>query len=158
MSTAAKPPPERAATLGFLLRELYDALQDRVYAAVAADGHPDLRELHSPVLRHLPPDGARVADLARQAGLAKQSVAYIVDDLAKLGYVTIGEDPADGRAKRVKLTARGRALTKSLTAHSATMERELAAAVGAKRVAALRGTLAEASVALRASEERGAAR
>jgi DNA-binding MarR family transcriptional regulator len=158
MSTAEKPPPERAATLGFLLRELYDVLQDRVYAAVAADGHPDIRELHSPVLRQMPPDGARVADLARQAGLAKQSVAYIVDDLAKLGYVTIGPDPADGRAKRVKLTARGRALSQSLIAHSATVERELAVTIGAKKVAALRGTLADAAVALAALDERGSAR
>lgn len=148
MSTT-KPPPEDAATLGFLLRELYDALQQRVYAAVAADGHPDLRALHSPVLRHLPPEGARVADLARQADLAKQSVAYVVDDLAELGYVAIAPDPVDGRAKRVKLTARGRALTQSLVAHSTAAERALATTLGAKKLAALRATLGAAAAALK---------
>jgi DNA-binding MarR family transcriptional regulator len=133
--------PASAQTLGFLLRELYEALQQHVYAAVAADGHPGVRELHSPVLRHLPPEGARVADMARRCGLAKQSVAYVVDDLMRLGYVTVEPDPGDGRAKRVKLTLRGCALIESLLAHSAAAEADLAQRVGAQRLAALRATL-----------------
>jgi DNA-binding MarR family transcriptional regulator len=137
--------PAQARTLGFLLRELYEALQARVYAAVSADGHPDLRELHSPVLRHLSPEGARVADLARRCGLAKQSVAYIVEDLLTLGYVTVAPDPQDGRAKRVKLTARGRLLSQSLLAQSAVVERELAALVGKGQVAALRRVLEDST-------------
>jgi DNA-binding MarR family transcriptional regulator len=133
--------PARAQTLGFLLRELYEALQQHVYAAVAADGHPGVRELHSPLLRHLPSEGARVADMARRCGLAKQSVAYVVDDLMRLGYVTVEPDPDDGRAKRVKLTPRGCALIESLLAHSAAAEAELAERVGAQRLTALRATL-----------------
>jgi DNA-binding MarR family transcriptional regulator len=136
--------PARSATLGFLLRELYEELQQRVYAAVAADGHPEVRALHSPVLRFLPKEGARVADLARQADLAKQSVTYIVEDLVDLGYVTVGQDPADGRAKRVTLTARGRSLVASLLLHSDLAERDLARRLGASRVTVLRSTLEDA--------------
>ena len=37
--------------------------------------------MHSPVLRHLPPEGGWVSDLARKTGLEKQSVACVVEDL-----------------------------------------------------------------------------
>lgn len=140
--------PAQAQTLGYLLRELYEALQRGVYAAVEADGHPGVRELHSPLLRHLPPEGARVAELARRCGLAKQSVAYVVDDLTRLGYVTVEPDPEDGRAKRVKLSARGGELVRSLLAHSTAAEAALAERVGAQRLAALRATLEEAVLAV----------
>lgn len=146
--------PGRRSTLGFLLREVYEALQQEVYAAVAADGHPTVRETHSPVLRHLPPDGARVADLARAAGYAKQSIAYLVDDLVALGYVAIGPDPTDGRAKLVRLTTRGRQLVDKLVAHSDAAERRLAARIGAKAVAAMRDALVAAADASRRDEDR----
>lgn len=146
LSTIA--PPAKVATLGFLLREVYEALQRRVYASVAADGHPEVRDVHSPVLRHLPPQGARVADLARQSGLAKQSVAYIVQDLTRLGYVEVAQDPEDGRAKRVQFTRRGERLIASLLAHSAEAERELGAHIGATRVANLREALESAVASL----------
>lgn len=138
------PPPARAITLGFLLRELYDVLQRQVYAALAEEGHADIREMHSPVLRHLPPGGARVADLARQSGLAKQSVAYIVQDLTDLGYVKVGPDPEDGRAKRVVLTSRGRRLTARLLALSDQAERVLSTRLGKEQVASLRSILERA--------------
>ena len=47
--------PAQMRTVGYLLRELYGNLQRRVYAAAAAAGHPDLRDAHSSVLRHLDP-------------------------------------------------------------------------------------------------------
>jgi DNA-binding MarR family transcriptional regulator len=142
---SARGAPDRRNTLGFLLREAYETLQSDVYAAVAADGHVGVREAHSPVLRHLPPEGARVVDLARHAGCAKQSMAYLVDDLHELGYVTIAPDPADGRAKLVRLTARGRTLVERLLSHSEAAERRLASRIGARAVAALRDAL-EATV------------
>lgn len=133
--------PVPARTLGFLLREAYGRLQDRVYDAVAAAGHRGLRTLHSPVLRHLPPDGGRVADLARATGLAKQSVAYVVADLVALGYLRAEPDPEDGRARRLRYTARGRALLAALSEASRALEAELAASLGPQRLAQLRATL-----------------
>ena len=64
---------------------------------------------------------------------------------AALDYVAIEPDPADGRAKLVKLTARGRSLTSSLLEESAAAERALRTALGAKRVSALRETLLDAA-------------
>jgi DNA-binding MarR family transcriptional regulator len=133
--------PAEAHTLGFLLREAYAGLQQQIYAAAAAAGHPDVREVHSPVLRHLPAGGGRVADVARACGLAKQSVAYVVEDLVGLGYLKVEPDPEDGRAKRVGYTARGRKLLAALVQASGEAEERLARRLGVERVAQLRETL-----------------
>lgn len=154
MSTRASrdrspPAPHRQTTLGFLLRELYDALQRDVYSAVAADGHPGVREVHSPVLRQISSAGVRVSEVARRCGYAKQSIAYVVDDLVKLGYVSIEADPVDARAKRVLLTLHGQELIACVVAHSRAAERALARKIGARSVSTLRTTLAAAVAATR---------
>ena len=133
--------PLQARPLGFLLREVYGLLQERVYDAVAASGHPGLRAMHSPVLRHLSPEGGRVADLARATGLAKQSVSYVVEHLVALGYLRIEADPDDGRARRVAYTARGHRLLAALVSASRKAESELASTLGPQRLQALRDTL-----------------
>lgn len=141
---AAKRPadqPSQSRTLGHLLREAYGRLQSRVYDAVAAAGHPGLKAMHSPVLRHLPPTGGRVADLARATGMAKQSVTYVVEDLIELGYLIAQPDPDDGRARRLRYTAQGQRLLQALVAASEDAEEDLAAQIGRARLIALREAL-----------------
>jgi DNA-binding MarR family transcriptional regulator len=139
-TTVAGAPAERH-TLGFLLRGLYADLQRQVYAEVEAAGHEGVRELHSPVLRHLPRGGGRVVDIARATGLAKQSVAYIVDDLVAQGYLAVEPDPDDGRARRVVYTRRGRQLLQALLAASRKVEARCARLLGTARMAAVRSAL-----------------
>lgn len=140
-SPPASPLPLHSRTLGYLLREAYAQLQERVYAAVAAAGHPGLRATHSPVLRHLTAEGGRVADLARATGLAKQSVSYVVEDLVALGYLRAEPDPDDGRARRLRYTARGNRLLAALLQASQQAESDLAASLGDARLRALREAL-----------------
>lgn len=136
--------PVHGRTLGFLLREVYGRLQQRVYDNVAAAGHSGVRQMHSPILRHLPPEGGRVSDLARKTGLAKQSVAYVVEDLVALGYLRTEPDPEDGRARRLRYTARGHRLLEALVRASRDAETALASVLGKDRLTSLRDTLEEA--------------
>jgi len=39
--------------------------------------------------------------------MTKQAARLVVDELARLGYVERGQDPADGRRRPVRLTSRG---------------------------------------------------
>jgi DNA-binding MarR family transcriptional regulator len=133
--------PQDARTLGFLLREAYASMQEGVYAAVAASGHPGVRPAHSVILRHLPAQGGRVADIARAAGMAKQSVSYVVDDLVGLGYLRTQPDPDDRRAKRVSFTARGRKLVADLVDASRESEAALGLALGSVRLREFRRML-----------------
>ena len=99
--------------IGSLLGIPLDALGKRVEAAYAAAGFTDLRPAHSPVFRFLAPEGDRVADLARRAGTTKQAMGYLVDHLEARGYVERVPDPADARAKIIRLTDRGRELSRT---------------------------------------------
>jgi DNA-binding MarR family transcriptional regulator len=140
--------PDRERTLGSLLRLPYHALQARTYAALAEKGFDDLRAAHSAVLRHIEPEGSRVTDLAARAGMTKQSMSYLVDALVEAGYLAIVPDPADGRAKLARLTARGHQAMDALIALSARFERDLARRIGAPRMKQLRGLLEEVAQAL----------
>jgi DNA-binding MarR family transcriptional regulator len=44
--------------------------------------------------------------LAQRAGMSRQSMSNLVRELETAGYVDVQPDPEDGRAARVRLTAR----------------------------------------------------
>lgn len=145
-------PFSETPTLGQLLRQPYELLQKEVYASLAAHGFPDIRPAHSSFFRYVAPEGSRVSDLAEVAQMTKQSMAYLTADLEALGYVTIGPDPQDGRAKRVVLTERGLSVRSHLIGISHAFETRCAALVGEERIRHLRTTLADLAEALRTGD------
>lgn len=128
-------------TLGYLLRQPYERLQREVYGALPARGFPDIRPAHSAVFRYIAPAGSRLTTLAEQAGMTKQSMAYLVEGLAAGGYVTTAPDTEDGRARLVRLTPRGKRVWQALIALSAEAEARMAEALGTARMAELRRLL-----------------
>jgi DNA-binding MarR family transcriptional regulator len=103
--TTVREAPENLAVL---LREPFVALTDHVHARLAERGHPDVRQTHGVVFQLLDDGGARVSTLAQRARMTKQSMAELVAHLEGHGYVERVPDPADHRAKLVRLTRRGR--------------------------------------------------
>lgn len=144
--------PDRERTLGSLLRLPYNELQDAVYGALPEHGFDDLRAAHSAVFRHMEPNGMRMTALAERAGMTKQSMAYLVESLREAGYLTVVADPADGRAKLVRLTRRGSKAVETLIALSKQFEDWLAGAMGVANMKRLRALLEQAAGAL---EQRG---
>lgn len=53
------------------------------------------------------PEGLPTADIARNMGLARQSVQRVVDDLAREGLLAFAPNPRHKRAKLVRLTDEG---------------------------------------------------
>ena len=49
-----------------------------------------------------------LTDLAALAGMTWQSMAYLVGQLVGFGYLTLSEDPGDGRARLVPADRAGR--------------------------------------------------
>ncbi len=139
---------EARVTLGALLRKSYDALQIKVYSDLSARGFSDIRPAHSSVFRYIRPKGSRVSDLAEQAEITKQSMAYLASNLEDLGYVTITPDPTDARAKLVVLTQKGHEVWEALVALSAEAEAGYARWIGADRVRHLREILNDLVVAI----------
>lgn len=93
--------------LGILAVRLLFGVQSELFRRVAHHGFQDLRPRHGAVLAYLDDEGIRLVDLARIAGRNKQTIAAILDELEKLGYIYRATDPADRRAKLIMPTQRG---------------------------------------------------
>ena len=93
--------------LGTLLRDPALAINELVSEGLADRGFSDFRPAHGTIGQHIADQGSRVTELAQLAQVSKPTVVYLVNDLERLGYVERVPDPADGRAKLVRLTERG---------------------------------------------------
>src|SRR5262245_11376644 len=93
--------------IGVLLQLLARDFERRARATLQSRGHTELLPSHQVVFASLGRSGARLTALAQQAGMTKQAMGQIVDDLEQLGYVERVPDPVDGRAKIVRFTAAG---------------------------------------------------
>jgi DNA-binding MarR family transcriptional regulator len=80
-----------------------DALVD-----VLRGGQEVLRASHAQVFEGLDPDGTRLTVLADRARMSHQAMGEMVDELTRHGFLERVPDPADGRARLVRPTARGR--------------------------------------------------
>ncbi len=95
--------------LGLLLFIPYRFLESVVLTALRENGH-DLPLSEARVFARIQPEGSRMSELAEAAQLTKQTLTSIVDRLERAGYVARRPDPADGRARLVTITDKGREL------------------------------------------------
>jgi DNA-binding MarR family transcriptional regulator len=92
-----------------MLLAAHRALAEVLAASMAERGYGDVRPGHGALFLHIDRrSGTRLGELASRAGVTKQSMMQVVDDLEARGYVRRVPDPADARAKLVRLTAEGR--------------------------------------------------
>jgi DNA-binding MarR family transcriptional regulator len=134
-------------TLAALLDLAVDAIYTDFHGLLEDTPYTDVRPTHGCVFRFLRDDGMRLTELASLAGLTKQSVGEIVDDLAKLGYLERYPDPTDKRAKLLRLTAKGKKAQSIGFGLFDQLEDEWAEAFGADRIAALRSLLEDIALA-----------
>ena len=87
---------------------------------------------HIQITRHLGPEGARLTELARRAGMTKQAMGALVTQCEAWGMVTRQDDPTDARARKVVFTATGLAWLNAYTQAAAQAEEEMRNAVGAE--------------------------
>lgn len=132
-----------ALNTGLLLLIPYRAMETRVFEELAAAGFDDLTPSQARVFQRIGPSGTRVGDLARQAGITKQSAGFLVDQLERLGYVRRVPDPVDGRARLVVVAERGARGVEAAAAVVARVEAEWTAHLGARRMAQLRRILGD---------------
>ena len=135
----ADPAPLNTGVLLFLP---YRAMESRVFAGLAELGY-DLTPAQARVFQRVAEQGSRVTDLAEQAGITKQTAGFLVDQLERAGYVERVPDPADGRARLVRITERGARSVAASAEIVAEVEAEWTAHLGAARMAELRRLLTD---------------
>jgi DNA-binding MarR family transcriptional regulator len=125
-----------------LLGVAFDHFSTEHTQRVAAAGYPDIRPGHGCVFGGIDPEnGSRLTDLADKAMMTKQAVGEVVTDLERRGYVERAPDPEDGRAKIIRLTAKGREVYVIGWHLNKELEEQWAERFGEDRVAALREAL-----------------
>ena len=124
-----------------LFNEAKNVVVDELHRRLEERGFGDIRSVHGCVFRFVPEDGMRLTTLADQAGLTKQAVGEIVDELQVAGYVDRLPDPADKRAKLIHLTPHGKACQAAALEIFLEIEAEWAERFGQERVAAMREVL-----------------
>jgi len=127
--------------LGALLRVCHRAVVLRLEEGFRAAG---LAPLQGAVTQPLwaEPRGLRLTDLARRAGITKQSMGELAAAMEKAGYVEGVADPSDARARLLRLTPKGRSAGRLARKLVREVELEWTEVVGAARIDALRETLA----------------
>jgi DNA-binding MarR family transcriptional regulator len=133
------------------LPALMDLAVDAMYAdfrkLLEETPYTDIRPTHGCVFRFVHGDGMRLTELASRAGLTKQSVGEIVDDLTGRGYIERFPDPTDKRAKLIRLTEKGLDAQRIGFSKFAKLEEDWSETFGAERIAALRSLLEEIGLA-----------
>jgi DNA-binding MarR family transcriptional regulator len=105
-------------------------------------GWPDLRASQASLVLNVDRRfGTRLTELARRAGVTKQAMMIVVDDLEVRGLVRRTPDPEDGRAKVVRLTARGRTFAAECRRAVAAVEARTRRTLGGRRYEGLREAL-----------------
>ncbi len=94
--------------LGYLLAKASQRWNEQLQTGFSEAGFPEVRASYGSVLIPLlEEDGLRIGEIARRARLSKQTMTTMVRLAERDGLVERRSDPADRRATRVHLTAKG---------------------------------------------------
>ncbi len=124
----------KSRLLGRLLNKSYRYMSEVATDFLKEKGYTDFRVGHIVALVHIEFEGDTVNTLALRAGITKQGMSKIVQELVDGGYVNSQKHPSDARSVIVKLTDRGyNALThwKECTEH---IDRKFIEILGSERL------------------------
>jgi DNA-binding MarR family transcriptional regulator len=140
-----EPFPSILALLDFPRQTIVKQVQRALFSA----GYSDLSPAHFNLFPHLSTAGRRLTSLAEAHQVTKQSMGYLIDYLEERGYVERVPDPADRRARLVRLTSRGRELSRITGGILRQIESRSARRLGEPRMLQLRELLRSFSTTLR---------
>ena len=151
-----QPQPDQRL-IGELLRNPNAARARYVERGLASAGHAAIRQPHLPVFEYIDRvRGSRITYLAGHANITVQAMGELVDHLARHGYVERMPDPTDGRAKLVRLTARGLAIYALAGRLVSEVEATWTGYIGVQKFRQLKTLLAELWDAIEMEDEKKA--
>jgi DNA-binding MarR family transcriptional regulator len=133
----SKPP------LPTLLAQAKDITVELLHRRLNEEGFEGIRYRHGSVFRFIDAEGSRLTALAERSRLSKQAIGEVVDELERHGYVERTADPADRRAKIIRLTERGRTGQLAAARILRDIEQRWARHLGPDQITTLRRTLEE---------------
>lgn len=141
VKSLTNPFADRPTPLGTLLSAAGRRLAAELDAGLAAAGFGDVRAAHAPLFVAIAPDGSSVTELAHHARMTKQAMGELVRYLEQRGYVESTTNPADRRARLIRLTPRGWDAIAAGRQVVDDFDTWLDASIGSEQVAMLRATI-----------------
>ena len=130
----------RRTNMRQLLLQASRIVNRHVVEGLHARGYTDLRSTHTTLLSNIDLDGSTVTVAADRAGITKQAMGRLADELESAGYIRVRSDPEDARARVLELTRTGRQLMLDSLEVMAELEHRYARSIGRDPLAAvLRG-------------------
>src|SRR5277367_2681747 len=112
-----------------------------VTARLALRGYDDFPFASASLLWLMDEGGTRSTVLAQRAGVTKQAMSQLVRLMERQGYLEQVPDPADTRAKVVRMTERGEAVKTACVEVRMELNRKVAKALGKDEAARLEANL-----------------
>jgi DNA-binding MarR family transcriptional regulator len=131
----------RGPYVGAMFRVVWQWVRDELHAGVTAAGFDDLSAAHVGLWRYPGLEGVRPSQLADLVGITKQSVNDLLGHLEARGYLLRVPDSGDGRARVIRLTAKGWRLQETIYAAAGAAQRRIEEILGTRRFAQLHHSL-----------------
>jgi DNA-binding MarR family transcriptional regulator len=138
--------------IGALLRMPVDAVHRRMFERLRDRGFTDLDPAHLVVFQWPGPEGTRPSELAARLQMSRQALNYLLGQLEHLGYLERRPDPHDQRAKRIRVTRRGRAAIRVIRGAVEEIETAWAEQLTPERLEQLRALLLDLNHVVREPE------
>jgi len=120
----------RAANLRQRLLRASRAVNNAIVQGLHDRGFSELRSTHTTLLSNLPFDGASLTSVACHAGMTKQAMGRLADELIQLNYIESRRDESDRRAVKLSFTDAGLDLMQQSFAVMDEIERRSANHIG----------------------------
>ncbi len=101
------PARQRAANLRQRLLRASRVINLEIVNGLHLHGFVELSSTHTALLSNLDLDGSNLTDIAQRAGMTKQAMGRLADELIDLNYIMRSRSEADKRAIKLSFTPAG---------------------------------------------------
>jgi DNA-binding MarR family transcriptional regulator len=97
----------RQQNIGRLFQRAARAYSELALEKLHTQGHEGLTLFHTALISNLDAQGTHIKVLAERAGMSKQAMGQLADELEKRGYIKAVKDTKDKRATLITFTEQG---------------------------------------------------
>jgi len=131
----------RNKNIGRLFQRAARAYSERALTLLHEKGFDDITLFHTTLIANLDIEGSQITLIAERAGITKQAMGQLANELEIKGYVIKSRDPQDKRAFRVSFTNKGKEALEAAYQVKLMIEAEYSDKLGAQNNAQLRQLL-----------------
>ena len=131
----------REKNIGRLFQRASRSYSERALALLHEKGFSDITLFHTVLIANLDTAGDQITSIAEKAGITKQAMGQVVNDLEKKGYVKKTKSLSDKRSYLIEFTEHGKDALRAAYEVKVIIEKEYMVLLGVDNVKKLRELL-----------------